>query len=161
MSSTGQFKPRHTANILVVALGVGIVLSAGHGQSESCSLSAIHAGLVFPVQRVDPDWACKLQGIIQNHTTESRVGPVRAALSESMYRHLLDHPPFTAALMRRLNLGLYQSEGRGPGRFWGDDSEGTKGVVELVYEDATSRIYYLEGSHESRLLPHVTGKAVV
>lgn len=161
MSSTRQFTPRHVASIFAVVLGAGIVLSAGHGQSESCSLSAVHAGLAFPVQRVDPSWTCRLQAIIQDHTTESRVGPVRAALSESMYRHLLDHPPFTAALMRRLKLGLYQSEGRGPGRFWGDDGEGTKGIVELVYEDATSRIYYLEGSHESRLLPHVTGKAVV
>lgn len=78
-----------------------------------------------------------------------------------MYRHLLDHPPFTAALIRRLYLGLYQSEARGPGRFWGDDGEGTKGIVELVYEDPTNRIYFLEGVHESRLLPRVTGKAVV
>jgi hypothetical protein len=78
-----------------------------------------------------------------------------------MYRHLLDHPPFTAALIRRLNLGRYQSESRGPGRFWGDDGDGTKGIVELVYEDPASRIYFLEGTHESRLLPHVTGKAVV
>jgi hypothetical protein len=78
-----------------------------------------------------------------------------------MYQHLLDHPPFTAALIRRLNLGRYKSEVRGPGRFWGDDGEGTKGIVQLVYEDRDSRIYYLEGSHESRLLPHVTGEAVV
>lgn len=161
MSSTRPFKPRHTANILGAVLGVGIVLSAGHGQSESCSVSAVHAGLVFPVQQIDPDKACMLQAIIRDHTTESRVGPVRAALAESMYRYLLDHPPFTATLIRRLKLGLYESDVRGPGRFWGDDGEGTKGIVELVYEDPTSRVYYLEGSHESRLLPHITGKAVV
>jgi hypothetical protein len=64
-------------------------------------------------------------------------------------------------LIRRLNLGRYQSESRGPGRFWGNDGDGTKGIVELVYEDPASRIYFLEGTHESRLLPHVTGKAVV
>jgi hypothetical protein len=64
-------------------------------------------------------------------------------------------------LIRRLKLGRYQSEARGPDRFWADDGEGTKGIVELVYEDSASRIYFLEGTHESRLLPHVTGKAVV
>jgi hypothetical protein len=78
-----------------------------------------------------------------------------------MYRHLLDHPPFTADMIRRLHLGLYRSEERGPDRFWGDDGEGTKGIVELVYEDPTSRVYFLEGTHESRLLPHVRGKAVI
>jgi hypothetical protein len=91
----------------------------------------------------------------------SKVGPIQTALSESLYRHLLDHPSFAAALIRRLHLGLYQSEIRGPGRFWGDDGEGTQGTIELVYEDSASRIYFLEGAHESRLLPHVTGKAVV
>lgn len=161
MSPSRPLNPRLVARLLVVGLGMGIVLSAEHGQSESCSLSAVHGGLTFPVQRVDSDWACKLQPIIRDHTTETKVGPVRAALSESMYRHLLDHPPFAADVIGRLRLGLYRSEARGPSRFWGDDGEGTKGIVELVYEDPTSRIYFLEGAHESRLLPHVTGKAVI
>ncbi|MGC4099157.1 MAG: hypothetical protein QM706_18755 [Nitrospira sp.] len=161
MSLPWLLTPRLVVRLLVVGVGVGIILSAGHGQSESCSLSAVHGGLTFPVQRVDSDWACKLQDIIQDHTTETKVGPVRAALSESMYRHLLDHPPFAADVIGRLHLGLYRSEARGPSRFWGDDGEGTKGTVELVYEDPTSRIYFLEGTHESRILPHVTGKAVV
>jgi len=161
MISTWRLQPGPVTHLLVVWIGLGAFVSAGYGRAETCTLSPDHAGLTFPVERVDPAWACRLQGIIQSYTTESKVGPIRAALSESMYQHLLDHPPFTAALIRRLNLGRYQSESRGPGRFWGDDGAGTKGIVELVYEDPTSRIYFLEGTHESRLLPHVTGKAVV
>ena len=147
--------------MLVVWIAMGVLASSGYGRAEACTLPPDHAGLTFPVERVDSAWTCRLQAIIQSHTTESKVGPIRTALSESMYRHLLDHPPFTADLIRRLHLGLYRSEARGPGRFWGDDGEGTKGIVELVYEDPTSRIYFLDGAHESRLLPHVTGKAVV
>ncbi|MDF0673322.1 MAG: hypothetical protein P0120_03115 [Nitrospira sp.] len=147
--------------MLLPWIGMGILVSAGYGRSEACTLSPDHAGLIFPVERVDPVLTCRLQAIIQNHTTESKLGPIRTALSEPLYRHLLDHPPFTADVIRRLHLGLYRSEARGPGRFWGDDGEGTKGIVELVYEDPTSRIYFLEGTHEGRLLPHVTGKAVV
>ncbi|MBX3330828.1 MAG: hypothetical protein KF722_10535 [Nitrospira sp.] len=147
--------------MLVVWIGMGILVFAGYGRSEACLLSPDHAGLTFPVERMDPVWTCKLQAIVQSYTTVSKVGPIRTALSESMYRHLLDHPPFTADVIRRLHLGLYRSEARGPGRFWGDDGQGTKGTVELVYEDPTSCIYFLEGTHESRLLPRVTGKAVV
>jgi hypothetical protein len=66
-----------------------------------------------------------------------------------------------AALMNRLDLGLYKSEARGPGRYWGDDGEGTQGIVHLVYKDRASRVYYLEGTHHSRLLPNLSGKAVV
>ena len=161
MISAWRFQPRPVTPVLVVWIGLMGLVSAGYGLAEACTLSSDHAGLTFPVERVDPVWTCRLQAIVQSHTTESKVGPIRTELSESLYRHLLDHPPVTAALIRRLHLGRYQSEARGPGRFWGDDGDGTKGIVELVYEDPTSRIYFLEGTHESRLLPHVTGKAVV
>jgi hypothetical protein len=117
--------------------------------------------VTFPVEKIDPDLACRLQAIVGNYTTANKVGTIRAGLSESLYRYLLDRPPLAAALINRLDLGLYKSEARGPGRFWGHDGEGTEGIVQLVYQDRTSRIYYVEGSHDSRLLPHITGKAVV
>ena len=152
---------RPVSLMLVAGIGLTVLLSAWYDTSEACTLSPDHAGLTFPVERVDPVWTCRLQAIIEHHSTESRVGPMRTALSPSLYRYLLDSPPFAAALIRRLKLGLYQSDAQGLGRFWGDDGEGTKGIVELVYEDPVNRIYFLEGTHESRLLPHVTGKAVV
>ena len=33
--------------------------------------------------------------------------------------------------------------------------------MQLVYQDRTTRVYYLEGRHHSRLLPNVSGKAVI
>jgi hypothetical protein len=117
--------------------------------------------MTFPIEKVDPEWACRLYEIVDHYTTVSRVGPIRTGLSVSLYRQLLDRPPLAAALINRLDIGLYTSEARGPDRFWGDDGEGTKGIVQLVYQDRTSRIYYLEGSHDSRLLPSIAGKAVV
>ena len=161
MISAARLQPGPAAHLLIVCIGTVVFLSSWYGRSEACTLSSDHAGLVFPTERVDPAWACRLQSIIQNNSIESKLGPIRTALSGTLYRYLLDHPPFTAAMIRRLNLGLYHSEDRGLGRFWGDDGEGSKGIVELVYEDPVSRIYFLEGTHESRLLPHVTGKAVV
>jgi len=146
---------------LIIVIGLSTTIYSGLAQSETCSLLSQHAGVAFPIEKVDPDWACRLQAIVDSYSTVSKVGPIRTGLSESLYHQLLDRPPLAAALINRLNLGLYKSEARGPGRFWGHDGEGTEGIVQLVYKDRTSRIYYLEGSHDSRLLPHITGKAVV
>jgi len=129
--------------------------------AEACRLSPQHAGVTFPVDRIDAAWACRLQPIIDEFTTANKVGPIPTPLPESVYVYLLDRPPVAAALVNRLELGLYKAEQRGPGRYWGNDGEGTEGVVELVYQDPRHRLYYLEGSHHSTLLPHVTGKAVV
>jgi hypothetical protein len=146
---------------LLIVIGLSTAIYSSPAQSETCVLSPEHVGITFPVEKLDPDWVCRLYAIVDHYTTVSKVGPIRTGLSESLYRQLLDRPPLAAALIKRLDLGLYKSEARGPGRFWGDDGEGTKGIVQLVYQDRTSRIYYLEGSHDSRILPNIAGKAVV
>ena len=161
MRAEARFPWKTMVGVLVIATGLELVLPGGAARSEPCTLFPHHAGMIFPVARVDPEWVCLLQSIIDNYTTVTTVGPVRAALSESVYHYLLDHPPVATGLINRLGLGLYKSEERGPDRFWGSDGEGTQGIVQLVYKDRTSRLYYLEGSHNSRLLPDVTGKAVV
>ena len=152
---------RAIALSLLVVIWLGTTIHSSQAQSETCPVPSQHAGVTFSIEKVDPDWACRLQEIIGNYTVTTKVGPIRAGLSESLYRDLLDRPPLAAALINRLDLGLYKSEMRGPGRFWGNDGEGTGGIVQLVYQSRTARIYYLEGSHESRVLPNITGKAVV
>jgi len=117
--------------------------------------------MIFPLEQVEAHWACLLQPIFSHYTTANKLGPLRTPLPEAVYAYILDRPPMAASLVNRLGIASYQSEMRGSGRFWGNDGEGTKGIVELVYQDRTSRVYYLEGSHASRFLPLITGKAVV
>lgn len=146
---------------LTIVLGMLVGLGAIQAQAETCALSPQHVGLTFPVAKIEARWVCPLQAIIGDYTTANKIGPIQTPLSEPVYLYLLDRPPMAAALINRLDLGLYKSEARGPGRFWGNDGEGTSGIVELVYQDRANRIYYVEGSHHGALLPHVTGKAVV
>lgn len=131
----------------------------------SCRLPSQHAGLSFPVERIDPAWPCRLEPILTNYTTANKIGPVVTPLSRSLYEYLLDHPPVAAALVNRLELGLHKSELREQERFWVTDGEGTEAVVDLVHQDRhgahTVRLYYLEGTHDGRFLPAMSGTAVV
>lgn len=147
----------------VAAAGIVTLLMAPPVRlcAETCALPAQHAGLVFPVERLDPEWACRILPLLDEYTTANKVGPIRAAIPESVYRYLLDRPPLAAALVNRLDIGLYKSEARGPNRYWGTDGEGTEGTIHLLFQDRTSRIYYVEGSHQSRYFKNLKGKAVV
>lgn len=152
------------SRVAVIGICAALVLASllpTRAQAESCHIAPQHAGVTFPVERIDAAWVCRLQPIIDEFTTANKVGPIQTPLQESVYLYLLDRPPLAAALVNRLDLGLYKAETRGPGRYWGDDGEGSVGLVELVYQDSRHRLYYLEGAHHSTLLPHVTGKAVV
>ena len=159
---SGWLSSRRAGSLsLIIVMGLSATIYSGLAQSETCSLPSQHAGVIFPLELVEASWACRMQPIISHYTTTSKIGPLRTPLPEAVYAYLLDRPPMAATLVNRLGIAPYQSEMRGPGRYWGNDGEGTKGVVELVYQDRTSRVYYLEGSHGSRFLPRITGKAVV
>lgn len=95
------------------------------------------------------------------HTGSVVTGPVRTALPAPLYTYFLDHPAVTASLMQRLGLGPYQARSDSPTQFWVNDGEGTQGLVRILYQDATTRIYHIEGFHEGRLLPVMRGQAVV
>jgi hypothetical protein len=145
--------------ILMVALCLAAFPCPAGG--ASCVIASQHAGLTFPVEKIDSDWLCRIKSIVENYATANKIGPLKTATTESMYFYLLDRPPVAAALINRLDLAPYKAETRGPGRWWGNDGEGTEGIVELVYHDRSSRVFYLEGTHHSRLLPNLSGKAVV
>jgi hypothetical protein len=146
---------------VLVVIGLNPAIYSGLAHSETCSLPSEHAGVTFPLEQVEASWACRLQPIISDYTTANTLGPLRTPLPERVYVYFLEHPPMTAFLVNRLGLAPYQSEMRGAGRYWGNDGEGAAGIVELVYQDRTSRVYYLEGSYVSRFFPGITGKAVV
>ena len=146
---------------LLVVIGLSTTMYSGLAHSETCVLPSQHAGVAFPVEQIEARWACPLQSIISEYTTVNKVGPIQVPLPEPVYRYLLDRPPMAAMLMNRLDLSLYKSETRGSGRFWCSDGEGTEGMIELVYQDPTNRIYYVEGAHTSIVLPDITGKAIV
>ena len=136
-------------------------VSSAYTRAESCFVASEQSGIAFPSEKITGDWTCRLQFVIDHHVSANTVGPLKVAMAETVYLYLLDRPPVAAALINRLDLADYKSEERGPGRWWGSDGEGTEGIVQLVYQDRTTRVYYLEGTHHSRLLPNVSGKAVI
>ena len=142
-------------------VGLIALLSDGLAESDSCVLPLQHAGVMFPLDQVDSTWACRLNPIISHYTTATKIGPVRTPLPEDIFLYLLDHPVMAAALVNRLDFGLHKAELRESGEFWATDGEGTEGIIHPVIQDGTTRVYFAQGSHDGRLLPKVTGKAVV
>ena len=62
------------AGAFVVVIGLSTFLNAGPAQSETCALPLDHFGVTFPIEKVDPDWACRLQAIIDHYTIANKLG---------------------------------------------------------------------------------------
>ncbi|ODT46374.1 MAG: hypothetical protein ABS70_00820 [Nitrospira sp. SCN 59-13] len=161
MTGSGEILRRISPIAAVLTAALALSDSSGQAESDRCSLPSHHVGMVFPLDQVDAAWTCRLEPIIAHYTTANKVGPIRTMLPEGIYLYLLEHPVMAAALVNRLDLGLYKAELRGPEEFWATDGEGTEGIVHPLYQDRSTRIYYIEGTHDGRFLPRVSGKALV
>ncbi|CAE6786652.1 MAG: hypothetical protein H8K06_00265 [Nitrospira sp.] len=161
MTRAGLAVRRIGAAAVVFVAGAVAFLSSGYAESDRCPLPSLHAGVLFPLDRIDAAWACRIEPIVTHYTTANKVGPIRTPLPEQIYLYLLEHPVMAAALANRLDLGLYKAELRGPDEFWATDGEGTEGIVHPLYQDRSTRIYYVEGTHDGRFVPRVSGKALV
>jgi hypothetical protein len=104
---------------------------------------------------------CLIEPIITSPTTSGLAGPTTTPIPPSFYAYLLDHPSAIASLVERFGIGSYQFIAKGSNQFWGDDREGTQGLLTLLYRDQRSRLYHIDGYHEGHVFPIVRVKAVV
>lgn len=152
---------RSSLCLAMLGLGWALWMVPTMVEGATCRVSARQVGEFFPMERLDGDWLCRIEAVVTNYTTANKVGPIRTPMEAAVYDFFLDHPSVAAALINRLDLGLHKAEQLAADRFWVTDGEGTEGFVQRFYRDSSVRMYYIEGTHDGRFLPAVSGKAVV
>lgn len=122
------------------------------------TLDALPLGV--PLARLDEEARGRAEAVLGTGTFSHRVTGLRARSREPIFRFLVDHPQFAAAVARALRLGRYHVDARDDG-YWGDDSRGARGMIRLLYADEGRRLYHLEGLYEARNLPTIQGRMLV
>jgi hypothetical protein len=122
------------------------------------TLDALPLGV--PLTRLDDEARGRAGAVLGASLFSHRVTGLRARSREPVFRFLLDHPDFAAAVARALRLGKYHVDARDDG-FWGDDSRGARGMIRVLYADEGRRLYHLEGTYEGRGLPTIQGRMLV
>lgn len=146
------------------AAAVTVLLLAGPVstlRAEPCRVTLEQEGFKFPVEHLDPAALCLIEPIVNRATTSGSVGPITMPIPQTLYVYLLDHPSIMASLIERLGLGSYQFTITGHNQFWGNDGEGTQGLLTLLYQDQNVRLYHIDGYHEGPVFPMVRAKAAV
>jgi hypothetical protein len=116
--------------------------------------------LRVPLARLGDQARGRAEAVLGTSLFAHRVTGLRARSREPIFRFLLDHPHFAAAVARALRLGRYQVDARDDG-YWGDDSRGARGMIRVLYADEGRRLYHLEGTYEGRGLPTIQGRMLV
>jgi hypothetical protein len=155
---------------LALAIGVALLVVAPRGTGAErvepppdatvpmLTLDALPLGV--PLSRLDEEARERVEAVLGTNLFAHRVTGLRARSREPVFRFLLDHPDFAAAVARALQLGQYRVTPQDDG-YWGDDRRGARGKIRVLYADEGRRLYHLEGTYEGRGLPTIQGRMLV
>jgi hypothetical protein len=134
-------------------------LSAAEGLA--CDVRVDDPKVVFPLEKMDRPTLCRLAGVVNDYTTHRILPAFQTPIQKSVYDFILDHPVLATTLARHLEVASYRVARAGPNAFQGDDGRGSEGLIELLYRDPTRRVYHMRGSHRGKVLPVITGEAII
>lgn len=149
------------SGLLILSLLGAVRPAFADSPTPVCPLAREHGGLEFPVDALSAEARCLISEVVQDATTRGATGPVVTPIARPLYEFLLDRPPLTASLATHLELAPYECTVTDQKRFWINDHDGTQGQFTFVFQDPSSRIYYIDGFHEGRIIPRVNARAVV
>ena len=86
-------------------------VAARSGRARCVTLDALPLGV--PLARLDDEARGRAEAVLGTSLFSHRVTGLRSRSREPVFRFLLDHPDFAAAVARALRLGKYQVEARG------------------------------------------------
>lgn len=149
--------------VQAVILNLVLAAIAQGASTDNCRLAPEHGGMAFPVDQLTAESRCLLAEVIDHPDASGTIGPRETPISIDLYAYLLDHPTVTAMLMQRMGMGSFQitAKGSNPNRYWVNDGDGAEGLLSIVFRDAHTRIYYIDGQHRSTLFPTIRAKTAV
>ena len=117
--------------------------------------------MIFPLEKMDRPALCLMAPVVNDYTTHRIMPAYTTPIPKPAYDFMLDHMALSSALARKLGLAAYRITRLGPAAFHGNDNEGSEGVITLLYRDSTRRLYHMKGHHHGRVIPMITGEAII
>jgi hypothetical protein len=114
-----------------------------------------------PFERIPAPAQARVRDVIDHAVFERAVHGLTFRSREPVFLYFLDHPDFAAAVARAVGVAKYRVEKRSGSTYWGDDTRGAKGILEIVYADSRKRVVHAQGTYDTKWLPTIHGIIVL
>jgi hypothetical protein len=112
------------------------------------------------VAQSDPNIDARLDVVARNASVSARAAGAPFRGRREVFEFLLDHPEFATHVTRVLRVARYRIWRTEDGLFL-DDGWGSTGQMFVVRAVSGTRVLYARGEFQHKLLPVITGEAVV
>jgi hypothetical protein len=117
--------------------------------------------VIFPLDNMDRPALCLMAPVVNDYTTHRIMPAYSTPIPKPAYDFMLDHMALSSALARKLGLAEYRITRVGATTSQGDDGHGSEGLITLLYRDSTRRLYHMKGRHHGKVIPMITGEAII
>ena len=124
------------------------------------TLSQSAPGRRIPWDQLDGADYLLVRDVVKDAVVAQEVRDIAFRSRKPVFEFLLAHPDFAADIARLLKEGKYRLRRVGE-VYEADDGHGVHGVMRPMIGSGARRLFYLEGSYDTTLLPTLTGRAVL
>jgi hypothetical protein len=140
--------------VMLVALGSPAEARGGSAGAEARRPQPTLPADVPETERV------RLREIVEDPSVSTKVSGGAFTARREIFEYLLDHPEFASHVARTLRTARYRIWRSADGLQL-DDGWGTVGQFDVVHAARGLRVMYARGQYKARLLPDISGQAVV
>ncbi len=130
-----------------VPLTVDIV---AEGSSSRSSRS--EATKQLPLQKLSAPNRQKVQSILKSVSLYRRLPTITLATDPDVYIYFVTHPDVAVSIWRVMEISKFQMWQTGPNTYEADSSDGSLGVVDILYRSPGQNLILCEGQYKSPLL---------
>lgn len=131
------------------------------GDKSAAASLAEQAIAQIPFERLTLEARAKAAEVLDGYSFHRR-SPVQIFRADpELYSYVVDRPEATVALWRAVGLTDIRVRDLGGGRFSADDTRGTTGVGELLYQNHEIHVLYAKGAYDGPLFPSLARASVL
>lgn len=148
--------PKSTTD-LAQRLGVRTLSKGSSGRGEKREALA-----ALPLSRMNRQQRARVDLVLDSVSQFRKLPAIRTEVEPEVYRFFLDHPDVAVSLWRVMKISEFQMWQTGPFNFEADAGDGSEGVADYVYRDATQCVAVCEGVYKNPVLTRpIKARAVV
>lgn len=91
--------------------------------------------------------------VLDGCTQYRRLPSLRYAIDEPLYRYLMEHPDVAVSTWRAMGISRFEMLQTGAMEYEARAVDGSEGIADILYQDASQTIFICDGSYHNVLLP--------
>ena len=122
-------------------------------EGDSTNDSQKRAAASIPLNQLTPANRQRAQKIIEDCSQFRHLPSLQYSVDEAMYRYLLQHPDVAVSTWRVMGISRFEMWQTGPQEYEAKAVDGSEGLADILYSDASQMLFICEGTYHNILMP--------